>query len=1052
MSDTSTSVQDAKSDASFPCATCESASTSEAASSHTFNDDEDESPHVVNKGIGKAKEVHRGRSREREPRYPNPLARAESSLRESQPAIEIDIQPIEKRHLSRSGTFFDDPNDPCAALDDSLLEPCPHIPICNSVSEIVNTPISVTHPRETLSRNSLWKSAGVPTGQVPLSSPIVAISTVYSDCRKLAPEPLIPHESSAQLFPSTENLEYLATKASWSVPPRKGSKLLSLLASKLPTEVLQNIYYNLAPADFNAARHSCRSWFIGSLNKTLLMTMLERGGFSSSVGLRMTEETASLAEYKINMEWLLSKRLARECALGPDWTGNGLSTIEEVNFGDLKKPGLVHISTTDFTEVSVHCTANSGVGTLFTISSCGKFLIAANGCLIYIYELNHSYKNAGDAQLGALRPVTSIICPHRVIATSMDTSSHRYSIAILMDGRMGLVCDIKTSNLLTMDNTNCWGKKAATTTTDVPQSIKFRGTSFLDRTSLNSSASASSSCNLASEAPFVFPGITACGATYSADDKGTWEDVFKGDMPESTRTAGPSSRHTSLSRPNVLARDFDLTPQVEIEKTGDSSMRVETGPRSLYRNLCSDDDPPRSVAICPQRRCVAFGCSSGIELHWVDALTGQDLNRWFPLTAPSDFLFFLPPRRNVDSAKKLRLISSAARPSERPAIAERVFGQRSRSSPFWEKVGWGMHHLETNEEDSLGTMARMRGGNHGVGFSGRMECSDHYRAVPLSDGNHILFTDPATGLLCLGSDAPVGGPMKLLRKIWFQGPEGNGSPVAYSGGSDLTWGVRVVAGFGAGPQQTIWLFSVPRDVFTTTQTVRSTYSSTPLPRFTTTEQATRTEWVNWWTDDGLKEWLNHVHDPVPGIVPRSVWPVKVRGQMIGTCNGLVDLAVDSGPDMAVWAFSKEGIATVWRMDDGRSRILQRYCIARDGTVRAMDSDDDVEMSNAPPITPDILCPPLPLSQESFDGSSSFVYTTRSERCYPNRWRQQIVEYDFEGDVLMDDMTDYPSDEDLFDETVIREFEAGERERSERRSVRDLVEELTGIARVEVEIR
>src|ERR1700712_4653623 len=123
-------------------------------------------------------------------------------------------------------------------------------------------------------------------------------------------------------------------------------------------------------------------------------------------------------------------------------------------------------------------------------------------------------------------------------------------------------------------------------------------------------------------------------------------------------------------------------------------MPVENGPRSLYRNLCSEDDPPRSVAICPQRRCVAFGCSAGIELHWVDALTGQDLNRWFPLTAPSDFLFFLPPRKSVDSAKKLRLISSAAQPSERPAIADRAFGHRSKSSPFWEKIGWGPGHLD----------------------------------------------------------------------------------------------------------------------------------------------------------------------------------------------------------------------------------------------------------------------------------------------------------------------------------------------------------------------
>lgn len=37
--------------------------------------------------------------------------------------------------------------------------------------------------------------------------------------------------------------------------------------------------------------------------------------------------------------------------------------------------------------------------------------------------------------------------------------------------------------------------------------------------------------------------------------------------------------------------------------------------RSMYRNTCHPDDPPRCVAICGHRDAVAFGCSSGIELH-----------------------------------------------------------------------------------------------------------------------------------------------------------------------------------------------------------------------------------------------------------------------------------------------------------------------------------------------------------------------------------------------------------------------------------------------------
>ncbi len=38
----------------------------------------------------------------------------------------------------------------------------------------------------------------------------------------------------------------------------------------------------------------------------------------------------------------------------------------------------------------------------------------------------------------------------------------------------------------------------------------------------------------------------------------------------------------------------------------------------FYYNVCSEDHPPRTIALYPGRRCVAFGCAGGIEVHWVD--------------------------------------------------------------------------------------------------------------------------------------------------------------------------------------------------------------------------------------------------------------------------------------------------------------------------------------------------------------------------------------------------------------------------------------------------
>ena len=526
--------------------------------------------------------------------------------------------------------------------------------------------------------------------------------------------------------------------------------------------------------------------------------------------------------------------------------------------------------------------------------------------------------------------------------------------------------------------------------------------------------------------------------------------MFKDDIPQRTRTAGPSSRHGSLPQAHAVGLEGETEHSCLLDEDQmPPSMPIENGPRSLYRNLCSDDDPPRSVAICPQRRCVAFGCSSGIELHWVDALTGQDLNRWFPLTAPSDFLFFLPPRKSIDSAKKLRLISSAARPGERPAIAEGPFGTRLKSSPFWERFPVLLGQFNDSPDTDLiqGSLGRLRGDAGRSSLTGRMDCSDHYRAIPLSDGYHILFTDPRTGLLCLGSDAPVGGPTKLLRKIWFQGPKGLGSPIAYCAGADLSCGVRIVAAFGNGTEQAIWLFSVPGDVFATNQGGQSPLSASSYLRSKSGQDSQASEWIDWWPDDGLQEWLNNSRDPVAGILPRSVWPVKVRGQQIGTCSGLVDLTIDSGPDMTIWAFDKHGLATVWKIDGGRNETLQRRYVMRDGTVRESDRDGDIEMVDARSPSPDILQRPIPLTQESYDGAAPFSPVVQSNPVY-----------DSEGDLLMEELTTNSNEsegEEDYGQQIVAEIWY-HRERWARRFLRrpaaDLVEEVTGVSRIDVEIR
>lgn len=372
----------------------------------------------------------------------------------------------------------------------------------------------------------------------------------------------------------------------------------------------------------------------------------------------------------------------------------------------------------------------------FTVSCCGQYLLVSLDKDIFVYKLS------------AIEPVARLVASSSVIAVSMDTSSGRYSVAALAEGRLGLTWDLQN--------------------------------------------------------PDVVTGVPVGVSRMILDDR---LESLHGVVD--VHTESPESSSPQLT---------GVLPGLEIN----------THP-AVYRNLGTDSDYPRSVAICPQRKCVAFGCRSGIELHWRTPDSDANLNRWFPLSAPSDHLFFLPQRPNIDSARKLRLISSAAGPSK----ANRA---RQNSAP----TKWTFR-ATTPRRGRMQSMTRLffgslpfpsaltrRGsatclqeGEH-RGVLRTVDC-DHYRAVPISDGAHMLFTDPATGLLCLGSDAPLGGPTKLMRKVCMippesEAPEGASTLTCYQAGHDLRWGVRVVAAYDDGR---IILYNIPADCFERIKHIRS---------------------------------------------------------------------------------------------------------------------------------------------------------------------------------------------------------------------------------------
>ncbi|EXJ79213.1 hypothetical protein A1O3_08714 [Capronia epimyces CBS 606.96] len=497
--------------------------------------------------------------------------------------------------------------------------------------------------------------------------------------------------------------------------------------------------------------------------------------------------TRSLDVNTVDEEWICSKRLATESRLSADWhgpsSGDGparsrLSIVEDVDFSRILDKEL------------------TPTRRVFTVSACGKFVVVVTGGDILVYRLWDTDQT--------ILPVVRLAPGIQVLEVSMDTRSDRYSIAALLECRIGMLWDISRG----------------------PADTRRRNGPG-EPLNLGLQTDIQSSARIPVPNPLAFNLPMRSGELLAADAADS--EVSPLAMLSSTSSLGFDEHFSGQDN----TQSSNSTDDSDDEYAG-VRIPIQTRPTAIYTDLGSSDDLPRSVAICPNRKCVAFGCRLGIELHWVDALTGGDLNRWFPLAAPSDHLYFLPQRPGIDSRKKLRLISSAAGPLAAPprrsdglpttwkySPASAAHGRRQSLTrlffgnlPFPESKG---------PPGSSSDFEPPVEGDEARGGLRTVDC-DHFRAVPISDGSHLLFTDPSTGLLCLGSDGPSGGPTKLIRKVMFSPPPtnegGDGSmPLLYSAGQALEWGLRVVAFHADGH---VVLYNVPSDTFQQIQALQTT--------------------------------------------------------------------------------------------------------------------------------------------------------------------------------------------------------------------------------------
>ncbi|KAF7549625.1 hypothetical protein G7Z17_g6270 [Cylindrodendrum hubeiense] len=106
------------------------------------------------------------------------------------------------------------------------------------------------------------------------------------------------------------------------------------------------------------------------------------------------------------------------------------------------------------------------------------------------------------------------------------------------------------------------------------------------------------------------------------------------------------------------------------------------------------------------------------------------------------------------------------------------------------------------------------------------------------------------------------------------------------------------------------------------------------------EVETLSEWVNWRPEENYRE-IDVFDNP---FQDSAAYPLEIQGQPVAICSNLVELALESGPDMVLWAFSAEGWARTWAMHVGREEAFARASIQHDGSVRHVDPDGDTAMA------------------------------------------------------------------------------------------------------------
>ncbi|KAJ5171237.1 uncharacterized protein N7500_004020 [Penicillium coprophilum] len=381
-----------------------------------------------------------------------------------------------------------------------------------------------------------------------------------------------------------------------------------------------------------------------------------------------------------------------------------------------------------------------------------------------------------------------------------------------------------------------------------------------------------------------------------------------------------------------------------------SNGKTATLSRHFFYNVCTVDNPPRTVALCPGQSVVAFGCAAGIEIHSVNETKRNEQRRYFTVPQPSEILHFLPS--SPETPSELRLISSLSGPGVHeckcPPSPSPSSSSFSASSP---------KHNQFHFLADIQSFNRRRIPHAPSRSLIRATHCHHYRAVPINDGFHIMFIEPRTSLLCIGTDAPIGGPTSLTRAFVCVPPPFSNTqnrqiktpppspslsntipppkdlpiPTTFTAGSDLRWGLRVVAAY----DDRLVLYSIPLDVFNMIRKERERQAdgvmgdSDLAPAWYVDSERTRKQ------RESLVQNQNGEWEFVLSVSYRPtamMWPFKIYGKEIGSVKGTVELALQSSEGgVRVWAFGKDGKGTILDVDTGDAPT-RSFGVSSDGGV------------------------------------------------------------------------------------------------------------------------